>query len=589
MKRILQKILIFLLIFIFIFNINNFVSYAGMTTTSHPIGSGGNVGFGSNYDSFTHNALTCLDWSQWWEETYNEDETEGWVSAGCQLIKYEGDSEHWHTVFWDDDMFWGFDDNCLQFFIYNDTCVSGRLWPEVANGDWIEDLLTTCADDLTFGDFRWKREEGSDFGLYSYNVDKGQYIRDSDSSYYLDSCDIGDLAIFDPRESETPGRRTREIDPIDEKKTLISKVVKDGITLYDRKNTIVTIDGTEYDLSKNENFYKYGKTSYDYEGYLYDGENNNYTIYYETINYHKDKVIEEQTYIIHTKGTETWESDTSEWKYSSGGAENYTVSSDGSGSDKLLLKYNVSSPFISTMYRPYDLNTMEPADEDEVQAEFPEYKKGAPVLDMSVNNYKNITDGSEIPGLDINSKIPFNITFNNDSFGMGENIKDLGVTPEEAEYVNYCPWATFSTKMNNNDQVDQTLYVDVTNYLYQGNPTFIINPANNTSITDPDGNEKKNGNELKFGLGFRGGTFNFKAIKSGVYGLTDEHNGFICVDYNKKYYAKQGSHYIGTYTIDNKYNTITIESSNDKVKAISENIIQPILKGFFKVNSIAGK
>lgn len=591
MKKVIKFISSLLIILLFLLN-SSLTTFAVMETDNS---TGGTTGTATDdcadYWKFTNQWYSCLDWVQWWDDDYAEDGSWGTLDAGAQLIKHYRDD--YVCLDWNNDLVKSyFDWGPSNFWECNETQSSGTFWLEVKHGDVVHNVVTTDEDEVCYGNWHWYRGDG-DFGIYHYDDDKYQYVLDENSDVALHYAHISDSAIYEIPQVDTPSTEYRNIPAEENEIKKVSKVTdKDGHIIYNRNSDRVYADGGWKELSNNENFYKYGKDSYDYDGTLHDGDSQKYKITYESVKYHKDGYQKGRDYIHHEKaGEEPWNDSFGDWYDTETPAVTYTIT--GSGSDTLAMNYKVEVPLTYTIYRPWDLNTMQPADEDYIIDEggFSDYKKGAQPLEIVVDNFKGITDGTVIPGIDVNNKIPFKIYFKNDSFGIPENIQNKTFNDWEIQnldYSNSSDYSTYTQKINSDNNTSKNLSVNYTDAYCQGNPTFDITPANNTSITDPDGNETTS--KMSFGLGFRGGTFYLKAIKKGTYNLTNgDDGGFISVNYNKKVYTKQGMKYSGTYTVDNRFGEgPSIETLNDKIKLTSTNVSQPVVKGDFIIDTLAG-
>ena len=461
------------------------------------------------------------------------------------------------------------------------SCTSGKVWNSL-----LHDALT--GDDLSAeGDHSYGQWVVDCNAGYEYSDDYKNRYYNSELKDYLNYAEVTERDLK-PKETWTLTSDEKD-ESHSVNATKISKVYKNGTKIYDRHDEWIQ-DGDEWKcLNDNDVFMQYGRDSWDYDGTLYDGDSENYIIEYEVINNsYKDHYT--RSWYVCDQDSSKIKDDTG-WVYSSTIDNTYTIT--GSGSDTLAMNYKVEVPLTYTIYRPWDLNTMQPADEDYIIDEggFSDYKKGAQPLEIIVDNFKGITDGTVIPGIDVNTKIPFKIYFKNDSFGIPEDIQNKTFNDWEIknlDYSNSGDYSTYTQKINSNNSTSKNLSVNYTNAYCQGNPTFDITPANNTSITDPSGNETTS--KISFNLGFRGGTFNIKAIKKGIYSLTNgDDGGFTCVSYNKKVYVKQGMKYNGTYTVDNRFGEgPSIEALNDKIKLTFTNVVQPVVKGDFIIDSVAG-
>lgn len=299
------------------------------------------------------------------------------------------------------------------------------------------------------------------------------------------------------------------------------------------------------------------------------------------------KITKTETYM--TNGSKKWNVKTT---YSKGGK---TYSSK-------TIKYNVKQASISEKYyKPYDLNRNGLALDSDVKSSYPSYSASSPLL-MSVNNRQNITDGSALKTLDTNTKLSFNVKFNNDQFGLPTAAQggfDLLLNAPGSSYKNsngtYSASVLDEVGLQGNAATGQ-LSADgmsavnvngkISKDAYWGGSLKADLSANSASLTY-SGAEKIGGNSFSFGKGWTGGDFVFKTTKMGIYNLSSNGRNWWEAQYEQGKFYCYGVEYKGTITVGNISNP-SIVNSNLYARLASKTVTQPVLKGKFEAKTVAG-
>ena len=282
---------------------------------------------------------------------------------------------------------------------------------------------------------------------------------------------------------------------------------------------------------------------------------------------------------------------------------NDTFSKGGTTTMTRNIKYTVKAPSISEVtFRPFDLNKNGVADENEVKQTYSDYQNGSPELKMSVDNYQNITDGTELDTLDTNTSTKFNVTFNNDQFGIPKKSEGgfdlLNEAPGKDDKLND---GTYNTNVINKYGSNSDLTTGVlqssgmgntnvngkqTDYIYWGGSLNGSVSSDSASITY-NNEEKKGGNIFTFGKEFGGGDFTFKTIKIGDYKLVNGEIPWWEAQYEQGRFYTYGVEYQGTITL-NSISTPSVKNSGMYARLSSKVNKQPILKGLFKAKTVGG-
>ena len=299
-------------------------------------------------------------------------------------------------------------------------------------------------------------------------------------------------------------------------------------------------------------------------------------------------VTKKDTYM--TNGTDNWNHNIS---YSKGGTNTITRT----------IKYTVKVPTIEkTMFRPFDLNKNGVADENEVKQTYNDYQNGSPELKMSVDNKQNIIDGKAIQTLDTNTSTSFNVTFNNDQFGIpkkseggfdlldespGKDYKLDDGTYSKDVINNYNNLGSTNTGLFQSDNMSDINVEGLqTDYIYWGGSLNADISSSNASLIF-DNQENKGGNQFTFGKEFGGGDFTFKTIKIGDYKLVNGEIPWWEAQYEQGRFYTYGVEYKGIIKIDGIYDP-TIVDQGMYAKLYSNVNTQPILKGLFKAKTVGG-
>lgn len=277
------------------------------------------------------------------------------------------------------------------------------------------------------------------------------------------------------------------------------------------------------------------------------------------------------------------------------------------GSTKILTRdfeYNAKTPDITTkQFMPFDLNRNGVALYEDVKKDYPDFK---PVgnLNITVDNMQNIKDGSHIKALDINTGIPFEVKINNNQFGIP--TKDQGGF-ELKESVNF---DEFKTEVGNVYKADvfnkfgiikdlnlgefksNSLYLNIkgatTNPIYWGGA---INASlNSKSVSITYNGQEKIGDKEGFILGknWTGGTFNFKAISTGIYNLSSKNSkNWWVINYNAGQFFNYGVKYGGIIN-SSGIKDPSIKSNNFYIGLNTKLTYQPLLKASFEVKTLGG-
>lgn len=358
---------------------------------------------------------------------------------------------------------------------------------------------------------------------------------------------------------------------------------------YGDDDSNIVFDKTE---ESAENLYNNPTKEYTYSGRSKEDEMN-----------HKNTVWALVTPItmVHTyttDGSTTWD-------------DKYSYSK---GTSKWLgknIKYDVKTEDLSQkVFKPYDLNVNGPVtDESDIKKDYPNYVEGSDPLDMSVNNNQNILDGSFIQTLDTNTSTKFNITFNNDQFGIPkaseggfdinkeapgkEYRKDSGAY-ELGVFDKYGSEKSGSTGKIYTEIVKNTSGTSENNVNGKYTPDLYWGGGLSAGITPESSaitynNEEKTGdsNGFNFDRNFLGGDFIFKTTKTGNYYLHSGNKNYWEANYEQGKFYTYGVAYEGKITISNIGEpTVTEDQLYAKLK--SSSVVQPVVKGKFKAKTVAG-
>lgn len=273
------------------------------------------------------------------------------------------------------------------------------------------------------------------------------------------------------------------------------------------------------------------------------------------------------------------------WNYSKSPAESKTKT----------ITYSLDPPSPEqTVYNPYNLNRNGAAlPEDLENISMPEPTGGD--LNMSVNNYQNITDNKLIKALDTNTPIKFSVKYNNDYFGLPFVIED--VNPGSYHAINNgfdtntvssmgSGGGSFESEFNNGGQTIK-LYESKTGDKYWGGSLHMgISSDDNASI-QYNSDEYTGSNSFTRGVGFKGGNFNFRTIKVGEYYLSGLDSEYWCAQYTQGLWYNYGVEYRGTINC-NGISNANICGRNLYCDLSSEIFEQPTVIGTFGAKTVGG-
>lgn len=277
----------------------------------------------------------------------------------------------------------------------------------------------------------------------------------------------------------------------------------------------------------------------------------------------------------------------------------YTYKQIGTSSADKKIKYQVTSPTLVQVWnRPYDLNRNDVAGESDVKSDYPTYLSGSPNLDMSVDNYQDITDGKDLQSLDTNTGTKFKVEFDNDQFGIN------GMTMEEdlpgSSYKNedyYNPEVvpdvgsdgTYNlSSLKNGDNAWESVDHIISKYKYWNCTARLDLSSSNSSMTF-EGNEKIGGELTTKHLGWTGGDFIFKTIKIAKYNLFNgsSKNWWESVYTQGKFYG-YGISYKGEITLNSGIGDAGIYEKDLYARLKSTIRYQPLVRGRIEAKTVAG-
>ena len=275
------------------------------------------------------------------------------------------------------------------------------------------------------------------------------------------------------------------------------------------------------------------------------------------------------------------------------------------------VKYDVRTEDLEQkVFKPYDLNVNGPVNnESELKKDYPNYVEGSDPLDMFVNNNQNIIDGSFIQTLDTNTSTKFNITFNNDQFGIpkaSEGGFDIAIEAPGKEYRKdsgayelgvfdkYGSEKSGSTGkiyteivQNTSGTSENDVNGKYTSDLYWGGGLNAGIDSGASSISYNNSEKTGGSSSFNFDRGFLGGDFTFKTTKTGNYYLYSNGRKYWEASYEQGKFYTYGVAYEGKITTSNiEEPTITEDQLYAKLKSAS--IVQPVVKGKFKAKTVAG-
>lgn len=364
----------------------------------------------------------------------------------------------------------------------------------------------------------------------------------------------------------------------------------------DKINTIVYVEESKPDGSSsvslnNKNktaewLYKNKVTEFNYSGKSLATE----TRHKKVIKAKIIPVTRKTTY--KTNGTKKW---SYTYTYTKGSMKNLT--------DKTIT-YNVYSPAVtSKQFMPFNLNRNGVATREDISGPYPTLVANKN-LDMSVNNYQNITDNKALQTLDTNNGLKFTVRFNNNQFGIptkSEGGIDIASEAPCRDYKNAN--GTYDSEVFNILGSNGQTKTGVFNYT--GGTAQNINAqvskdgywnlsmkadvsSNNASLTY-NGTERVGGNVLSLLTGNRGGDFIFKTTKTGTYNLcgTSASNKWWEARYEGGKFYRYGIQYKGKITTSGIGNPSVVDK-NFYTKLSTTTINQPILTGTFEAKTVAG-
>lgn len=302
------------------------------------------------------------------------------------------------------------------------------------------------------------------------------------------------------------------------------------------------------------------------------------------------------TYMTITKTTTYMSDGTSTWD------ETSTYTKGGKTYATKSISYDVIQPDVKQVYfKPFDLNKNGVADDADVKNSYPAFNGTVP-LNMSVDNLQGINDGSALKTLDTNTSLKFNVTFDNDQFGIpyaneggfnlgdgapGESYKNSDGTyrSDVISAVGYNGTAV-TGKIKASGMSEQNVYGNVSNDVYWSGSMKASVSSNSASLTFSQ-TEKIGGNNFSFNKGWRGGNFAFKTIKMGRYSLQNGSRPWWEMQYEKGKFYSYGVKYSGTIRVDSISNP-TVNDTNLYSKLAGRNMVQPIIKGTIDAKTVGG-
>ena len=298
------------------------------------------------------------------------------------------------------------------------------------------------------------------------------------------------------------------------------------------------------------------------------------------------------------------------------GSKNITYTKNGTKTMKKTITYKVQKPEIkTTIYTPFDLNRNGVAKTEDIKATYPDYNESnAKKLDMSVNNYQNIMDGTALQTLDTNTSTKFNITFNNDQFGIPKASEGGIDIDKSVPFSNLkLPEGCYSTNMifgNNYWENSPKAVTGILKATGNGCTTTTMDPMNlegclsknyywggsmssdlsaDTGTLTYNNDERIGGNPFTFSRDneFKGGDFIFKTTKTGDYNLKSNGRNWWEVQYEQGIFYTFEIWYEGNITTTDITNPTEV-SSNQYTALASKDVYQPVMKGLFKAKTVAG-
>lgn len=298
------------------------------------------------------------------------------------------------------------------------------------------------------------------------------------------------------------------------------------------------------------------------------------------------------------------------------GSKNVTYTKNGTKTMKKTITYKVQKPEIkTTIYTPFDLNRNGVAKTKDIKATYPDYNESnAKKLNMSVNNYQNIMDGTALQTLDTNTSTKFNITFNNDQFGIPKASEGGIDIDKSVPFSNLkLPEGCYSTNMifgNNYWENSPKAVTGILKATGNGCTTTTMDPMNlegclsknyywggsmssdlsaDTGTLTYNNDERIGGNPFTFSRDndFRGGDFIFKTTKTGDYNLKSNGRNWWEVQYEQGIFYTFEIWYEGNITTTDITNPTEV-SSNQYTALASKDVYQPVMKGLFEAKTVAG-
>lgn len=298
------------------------------------------------------------------------------------------------------------------------------------------------------------------------------------------------------------------------------------------------------------------------------------------------------------------------------GSKNITYTKNGTKTMKKTITYKVQKPEIkTTIYTPFDLNRNGVAKTEDIKATYLDYNESnAKKLNMSVNNYQDIMDGTALQTLDTNTSTKFNITFNNDQFGIPKASEGGIDIDKSVPFSNLkLPEGCYSTNMifgNNYWENSPKAITGILKATGNGCTTTTMDPMNlegclsknyywggsmssdlsaDTGTLTYNNDERIGGNPFTFSRDndFRGGDFIFKTTKTGDYNLKSNGRNWWEVQYEQGIFYTFEIWYEGNITTTDITNPTEV-SSNQYTALASKDVYQPVMKGLFKAKTVAG-
>lgn len=298
------------------------------------------------------------------------------------------------------------------------------------------------------------------------------------------------------------------------------------------------------------------------------------------------------------------------------GSKNITYTKNGTKTMKKTITYKVQKPEIkTTIYTPFDLNRNGVAKTEDIKATYPDYNElNAKKLNMSVNNYQNIMDGTALQTLDTNTSTKFNITFNNDQFGIPKASEGGIDIDKSVPFSNLkLPEGCYSTNMifgNNYWENSNKAVTGILKATGNGCTTTTMDPMNlegylsknyywggsmssdlsaDTGTLTYNNDERIGGNPFTFSRDneFKGGDFIFKTTKTGDYNLKSNGRNWWEVQYEQGIFYTFEIWYEGNITTTDITNPTEV-SSNQYTALASKDVYQPVMKGLFEAKTVAG-